>query len=120
MIVRGDGANYTLPNLNSYSGGGSNKIIFDFVDATTLKFAGNWNGSILAPLATITQQGGTINGSVVVASMTQSNALNDGGLFAGNLGGLAGLSTSVPEPASLALLGAGVLAAGAAARRRRR
>lgn len=118
VIVRGDGANYTLPNLNSYTG--SNKVIYDFVDATTLKFAGNWNGSILAPLATITQQGGTINGSVVVASINQSNALNDSGLFGGNLGGLAGLSTSVPEPASLALLGLGALAAGVATRRRRR
>ena len=117
VIVSGDGANYVLPNLNSYAG--ANSVIFDFVNATTLKFAGNWNGNILAPLATITQQGGAINGSVIVASIAQSNALNDGAIFSGNLGGLTGISTSVPEPASLLLLGTG-LAAAAAIRRRRR
>lgn len=116
VIVSGDGANYTLPNLNSYAGAGN--VIFDFVNATTLKFAGNWNGTILAPLANITQQGGAINGSVVVASIAQSNALNDGNIFSGNLSGLAGLSTNVPEPASLLLLGTG-LAAAAFGRRRR-
>ena len=56
VIVSGDGANYVLPNLNSYAG--TNNVIFDFVNATTLKFAGNWNGTILAPLANITQQAG--------------------------------------------------------------
>lgn len=116
VIVTGDGANYTLPSLNSYAN--ANNVIFDFVNATTLKFAGNWNGSILAPLANITQQGGNINGSVVVASIAQSNALNDSNNFAGNLSGLVGMSTSVPEPASLVLLGIGALGAGLLRRRR--
>jgi len=110
VIVSGDGANYTLPNLNSYAG--ANKVIFDFVDATTLKFAGNWSGSILAPLANISSMGGALDGSVLVGSINQSQALTAGNLFAGDLTGL------IPEPASLAVLGAG-LAAAALARRRR-
>ena len=110
VIVTGDGANYTLPNLNSYAG--SSKIIFDFVDATTLKFGGNWSGSILAPLATITSVG-TIDGSVIVNAINQTQALYATNLFTGDLSGL------VPEPSSLAVIGAGLTALGLLRRRRK-
>ena len=111
VIVRGDGANYTLPTLGSYAN--SNRVIFDFVDATTLKFGGAWAGSILAPLATITM-GSTFDGSVIVNNITQSQALYSNNLFNGDLTGL------IPEPASLALLGAGIVAAGLIRRHRRK
>ena len=114
VIVTGDGANYTLPNLNSYAN--ANKVIFDFVNATTLKFGGAWSGSILAPMANITQQGGVLDGSVVVASINQTMELHENNLFTGDLTGLAS-TAAVPEPASLTIFGLG---AGAAALIRRR
>lgn len=112
VIVKGDCPSCLLPTLNSYAG--QEKVIFDFVDATALKFAGAWNASILAPLATITTMGGYINGTVIVNSINQSNALYATNLFAGDLTGL------IPEPASLALFGIGAAAAGVVRRRRRK
>lgn len=99
VIVTGDGANYLLPNLNNVD----SKVLYVFVDAATLRFAGTWNESVLAPLATITQQGGVLNGSIVVAAITQTNELHQSGLFSGDLSGLSGLSygsAAVPEPPS--------------------
>ncbi len=116
VIVTGQlGAGKVLPTLSTTNA----NVLYDFVDAIELRFAGVWNASILAPLANISSMGGAINGSVVVASMTQSQALNVGNVFTGDLSGLNTVSfRRVPEPASLALLAVGV--AGAAASRRRR
>ncbi len=108
VIVTGDGANYLLPNLNNTD----SKVIYDFVDATTIRTSGTWNASILAPLATITQQGGVLNGTIIVASINQTNELHQGNLFTGDITGLSGLSygaTAVPEPSALLLLGFGVV-----------
>ncbi len=116
VIVTGDGANYMLPTLNLAN---TQNVIYEFVDATTLKFGGIWTGSVLAPLATITQQNGTLNGSIVVAAFNQTKELLSSDSFTGDLTGLTGVQFSaVPEPASLALLGIGAAAVAFVRRRR--
>lgn len=117
VIITGDTGDL-LPTLN-YN---DPKVIYNFVGATTLKFNGAWTGSILAPLATITQQGGALNGSIVVAAFNQTKELLSSDSFTGDLGGLTGVQFSaVPEPASLLLFGAGAAAtAGSAAAASRR
>jgi hypothetical protein len=109
-----------LPSLGDGPGDAYGRFRRDFVDASELRFAGTWNANILAPLADITAQGGRLSGSVVVASMTQSAALNQGNLFAGDLSGVGTLRfRRVPEPASLAVLAVGVGAAVWGRRRRK-
>jgi choice-of-anchor A domain-containing protein len=110
VIVTGDGANFSLPNLNANND--ESHVIWDFVDATTLNFSGAWYGTILAPFATIANQGGDFTGSVVANSLVQTNELHANYLFTGDLGGLAGVSdpgTPVPEPAGVAIVGVGIL-----------
>ena len=120
VIVRGDGANFELPTLNNF---GSSKIIFDFSDATTLRFGGNFNGTVLAPLANITQQNGVLDGSIVARSLNQGAGIYDLSLFNGKLIGLAGTpatAAAVPESASWALMLVGFGGIGAAMRRSRK
>lgn len=86
VVVTGSDPNVGLPNLNSGSYG---DVIWDFVNTTVLEFSGSGFGTILAPLAAITQQGGDLDGSIVVAGMTQTNGLHsDDGAFDGKLSGL--------------------------------
>jgi choice-of-anchor A domain-containing protein len=121
VIVTGDGAGFSLPNLNSNND--ESRVIWAFVDAATLKFSGGWYGTILAPYATITQQGGDLTGSVVVQSLNQSNELHANYLFAGDLTGLVGLNyggQTIPEPSSLVAIGIGALGLGIVRRRGQR
>ncbi len=107
----------SMPALNANNN--ETNVIWDFVDATTLSFAGSWYGQVLAPYAALSNPSGNLTGAIVAQSISQSNEfhqLSGNYFFPGN--GLSGLpvtpntqqggGTPVPEPSGLALLGAGL------------
>ncbi len=116
VIVTGQSTG-ALPNLNpTYN---ETNVIWDFVDATTVGFAGSWYGQILAPYASVSNPSGDLTGAVVAQELTQSNELHQQNyLFPGNdLSGLpvtpvttqgTGNSTPVPEPPAALLLAVGL------------
>ncbi|HEY3950059.1 collagen-binding domain-containing protein [Phenylobacterium sp.] len=96
-------------NPGTFSTNAQTKIIWNFVGATTLNVQGQFEGSILAPLATLTNNT-QINGSVAVDNFTQGgevHMLN----YEGHV--------SVPEPAGWALMILGFGGVGGLLRRRR-
>ena len=116
VIVSGTSSS-ALPNLNTVG----NNVIWDFVDATTISFAGQWYGQILAPNATVSNPSGNLNGTVIAQNVVQSNEYHYGSyiLPTNSLSGLpvvpmsGGGSTPIDEPSAFAVMaaGAGLLAA---------
>ncbi|MBS0334235.1 MAG: choice-of-anchor A family protein, partial [Proteobacteria bacterium] len=106
-------------NPGTFSTSAQTTVIWNFYQADTLSITGQFNGSILAPYATLTNNT-QINGSVAVAGFQQG-----GEIHMANYDGTYDFPPpdnpppGVPEPAAWALMILGFGGAGAALRRRR-
>ncbi|HRQ75380.1 MAG TPA: choice-of-anchor A family protein [Phycisphaerales bacterium] len=109
VLINVSGAAAQMQNFGFFlSGITSNNILFNFYEATTLNMSGiGIEGSILAPLASVTFANGQMNGTLIAESLTGSGELHHRP-FGGDL-------PQVPAPATLALFGL----MGLASRRRR-
>lgn len=105
-----------LPNMNAATN--ANLVVWDFVDATSVSFAGSWYGQVLAPNATVSNPSSPLNGTVIADAIVQGAEFHQYSgtdlLPPGSLSGLpvttpAG-GTPVPEPPAAALLLVGVAA----------
>ncbi|MFG6415808.1 choice-of-anchor A family protein [Roseateles sp. DC23W] len=98
---------------HGYTGFNKGQVLFNLPDATSIILNGGINASLLATNASVGQGWGQINGQVVVKDWNSSVQVNDAPMPALRV-------QRLPEPASLALVGLGLLAVGAARQRRRR
>ena len=100
----------------NFGGLAADQVIFNFYEANSVSMGGmNINGSILAPSALVTLNGGSVLGSVIADSFSSAGTTIGGQGFSG----YAPSAGAVPEPSTWAMLILGFGAVGAAMRRRR-
>ena len=104
MNVHGGG------NINwrwTVNGNVQSRIVWNFLDSSTLTLERQLHGSILAPNTHVIQQSGSIDGTLIAGQWTNYNSQElHSYLFNGN----APSSTPVPEPATMAIMGLGAAA----------
>ncbi|WP_277592459.1 choice-of-anchor A family protein [Roseateles saccharophilus] len=100
---------------HGYTGFNKGQVLFNLPEAKSVLLNGGINASLLALNASVGQGWGQINGQVVVKDWNSSVQVNDAPMPA--LQNQAQVQ-HVPEPASLALAGLGLVAAALARRRR--
>lgn len=119
VLINIHGAAVNFGN-HGYTGFNKGQVLFNLPDAKNVTLNGGINASLLAPQASVGAGWGQINGQVVVKDWNSSVQVNDAPLPPGGNRPLTPTDVNrLPEPTSVALVGLG-LAAGAAARRRRR
>lgn len=120
VVVNVKGSAPVLPSGTNWNGGddastlGAN-VIWNFYEATTIGFNGQFKGSVLAPNAIATFSNSPITGTAVFAEFNQG-----GEVHMANFGGYTFTPPpGVPEPATWAMMILGFGAAGSMIRRRR-
>jgi len=89
------------------------QVVWNFVNATGLNFGTLFGGTVLAPLATVTNSN-QIDGTLIASNFTGSGELHSYA-FTGTLP-----ATTVPEPSALMVFASGLLGLGGWRARRRR
>jgi choice-of-anchor A domain-containing protein len=107
----------SLPNSLNFADptGYAENVLWNFVNATEITFGTEFGGSVLAPLAAVTNSS-PIDGTLVAQSFSGQGEVHEYP-FAGTI---PGTTTNAPEPASLTLAATGIAALGAVRRRRTR
>jgi choice-of-anchor A domain-containing protein len=101
--------NFTDPASSNWNPPAQQDVLFNFIDATQATVSvRNWEGSILAPNATLSISGGNIEGFVYAASFNGGGELHN-----------IPFTGRIPEPGSVALLSMGLLGIGVLKQRRR-
>ena len=113
-IVNVSGTSLTNSLNINFGSLAADKVVFNFSDSTTLRLEGmNVRGTILAPNASVTIQGGSVAGSVIARNFHSEGAIIGGNGYAGFAA-----ASAVPEPASWALMILGFGLVGGVLRRR--